>query len=434
MLNNSLYIVFILITCLANSQVNTNSPYSFYGLGNISQTGLSQNIGMSGISNALNDNYHLNFQNPASYSFLKLTSAELGFQISNYTMLQEDLKKSDLLGNIVGFGLGFPVSNSSSVSLGFRPYSVIGYNVEYNDNQDQQFNDLDFTQVTYNFSGNGGLNKIIFGSAHKLQLNESFIISAGVNLNYYFGTISRFNSIEIDSVGFNNYRENRSAKVRDFQLSYGLILDKQISSTNLSIGFIYTPKSKLNSTENLYSHTYTLSGQYEYFGDTINNFIEQSGFLELPTFLSAGINFYNNNNWLVGFDYNYSNWSSYKQFNTSSNYIEDLSEFIVGGYYIPKIDDIHNYWNRVQYRLGFSYSSGYLNLDSFELDKAGLLKDFKLSFGIGLPIPKNMSQLNLSCQIGSRGSSQGMLISERYINFIFSMTFNDKWFNKRKIQ
>ena len=93
---------------------------------------------------------------------------------------------------------------------------------------------------------------------------------------------------------------------------------------------------------------------------------------ELPTFLSAGINLYNSNNWLVGLDYNYSNWSSYEHFNISSNYIEDLSEFIVGGYYIPKIDDIHNYWNRVQYRLGFAYSSGYLNLDSFELNEAGL--------------------------------------------------------------
>ena len=157
-------------------------------------------------------------------------------------MRQADLKKSDLFGNIVGFGLGFPVSNNSAVSLGFRPYSVIGYNVEYNDNQDQQFNDLDFTQITYKFSGNGGLNKVIFGFAHKLQFNESFIISAGLNLNYYFGTISRLNSIEIDSAGFNNYRENRSTKVRDFQLSYGLILDKKISSSNLSIGFIYTLK------------------------------------------------------------------------------------------------------------------------------------------------------------------------------------------------
>ena len=69
MLNNSLYIVFILIACFANSQVNTNSPYSFYGLGNISQTGFSQNIGMSGISNALNDNYHLKLSEPSKLFF-----------------------------------------------------------------------------------------------------------------------------------------------------------------------------------------------------------------------------------------------------------------------------------------------------------------------------------------------------------------------------
>ena len=71
MLNNSLYIVFILIACFTNSQVNTNSPYSFYGLGNISQTGFSQNIGMSGISNALNDNYHLNFSESSKLFFFK---------------------------------------------------------------------------------------------------------------------------------------------------------------------------------------------------------------------------------------------------------------------------------------------------------------------------------------------------------------------------
>ena len=66
-------------------------------------------------------------------------------------MRQADLKKSDLFGNIVGFGLGFPISNNSAVSLGFRPYSVIGYNVEYNDNQDQQFNDLDLPRLRINF-------------------------------------------------------------------------------------------------------------------------------------------------------------------------------------------------------------------------------------------------------------------------------------------
>ena len=47
---------------------------------------------------------------------------------------------------------------------------------------------------------------------------------------------------------------------------------------------------------------------------------------------------------------------------------------------------------------------------------------------------ENTSQLNFGLQFGKRGSSDGSLVDEKYINFIFSMTFNDKWFKKRKIE
>lgn len=436
MLKNRIYILFFLPGIIF-SQVNTSSPYSFYGIGNIHQTGFSQNIFMGGISNALNDSHHLNFHNPASYSFLNLTSVELAFQLSRYNMEQGDLKKTDYFGNILGFGIGFPLSKNASISLGFRPFSSIGYNVEYSDYQAQQNNELNLGLLTYNFSGNGGLNKAIFGGAYKLNIDEGFSISTGFNLNYYFGTIARINSIEIDSTGFNNYRENISTLVRDFQFNYGVILDKVISNKNLSLGFVLSPKSQLKSKENLYSHTYTLSGQYEYFGDTIYDIGEEEGFMQLPIKMSVGINLYKINNWLIGFDYNYTNWDNYKLFNKQTDYVENLNEFILGGYLTPKIEDIHNYWNKVQYRLGISYSSGYLNLDSFETSQGssiGLLKDYKISFGLGMPIPKNKSQINLGLQFGYRGSDQNFLIDEKYINFIFSMTFNDKWFKKRKIQ
>ena len=42
--------------------------------------------------------------------------------------------------------------------------------------------------------------------------------------------------------------------------------------------------------------------------------------------------------------------------------------------------------------------------------------------------------LNFGLQFGKRGANESILIDEKYINFIFSMTFNDKWFKKRKIQ
>ena len=124
-------------------------------------------------------------------------------------------------------------------------------------------------------------------------------------------------------------------------------------------------------------------------------------------------------------------------FVNSFNYIVNLNEFIIGGYFVPKFDDIHNYWNKVQYRLGVSFSTGYLNLSSIDPNiNTGneLLRDLKLSIGFGMPIPKNTSQLNFGLQFGKRGSSDGSLVDEKYINFIFSMTFNDKWFKKRKIE
>ena len=115
--------------------------------------------------------------------------------------------------------------------------------------------------------------------------------------------------------------------------------------------------------------------------------------------------------------------------------MDNLSNIIIGGYWIPKYSDIHNYWNTVQYRFGLRYSNGYLDLNSFDSNSSSslLLNDYSLSLGLGLPIPKNLSEANIGFQYGIRGTTNNNLIQERYFKIIFSITFNDKWFNKRKI-
>ena len=429
-----LYTILLLFSSISFSQINTNSPYSFYGVGQIYPIGFSQNFSMSGLSNAVIDNHHLNFQNPASLSFLTLTSVELGFNLSQINMQQGELNKSNTFSNILGFGIGFPISEKTSLAISFRPFSSIGYEIEYVESQ--MSDKINSGDLTYNFVGNGGLNKATISGSHKFSLNSNFTISAGLNLNYLFGTISKVNFLEIESDDFVNYRENTSIYIRDFQLNYGLIIDRKINNKNIAFGLIYSPQTNLGSSQDVFANTYTLSGALESFGDTIKDVNEQNGYMQFPTFLSTGLNLYNANNWLLGIDYNFSNWKNYKLFNNSFDYIENLNEFIIGGYFVPKFDDIHNYWNRVQYRLGVSYSTGYLNLSSIQNVETGseLLRDLKLSIGFGMPIPKNTSQLNFGLQFGKRGSSDGSLVDEKYINFIFSMTFNDKWFKKRKIE
>ena len=428
------YTILLLFTSISFSQINTYSPYSFYGVGQFYPIGFSQNFSMSGLSNAVIDNHHLNFQNPASLSFLTLTSVELGFNLTQINMQQGELNKSNTFSNILGFGIGFPISQKTSVAISFRPFSSIGYDIEY---VESQTNDkINSGDLTYNFSGNGGLNKATISGSHKFSLNSNFTISAGLNLNYFFGTISKVNLIEIESNDFVNYRENTSSFIRDIQLNYGLIIDRKINNKNISFGLIYSPQTNLASSQDIFANTYTLSGASESFRDTIKDVNEQNGYMQFPTFLSVGLNLYNTNNWLLGIDYNFSNWKNYKLFNNTFDYIENLNEFIIGGYFVPKFDDIHNYWNKVQYRLGVSFSTGYLNLSSIQNINTGneLLRDLKLSIGFGMPIPKNTSQLNFGIQFGKRGSSDGSLVDEKYVNFIFSMTFNDKWFKKRKIE
>ena len=203
-----------------------------------------------------------------------------------------------------------------------------------------------------------------------------------------------------------------------------------------------SPSSNIKSKQTRFAYTYTLSGDYEYFenmiydSEQLNDPVEE-GNIKFPMSLNTGFNISKSDNWLIGLDYNYSKWGEYRLFNSKDNYLENINEIIIGGYFIPKLEDIHNYWNKVQYRLGFSYSSGYLNLDAiqnFESINSGLLKEYKISFGLGMPIPKNKSQFNFGAQFGIRGAQENLLIRENYIKLIFSMTFNDKWFKKRKIE
>ena len=304
-----LYTILLLFTSISFSQINTNSPYSFYGVGQIYPIGFSQNFSMSGLSNAVIDNHHLNFQNPASLSFLTLTSVELGFNLSQINMQQGELNKSNTFSNILGFGIGFPISQKTSLAISFRPFSSIGYEIEY---VESQMNDkINTGDLTYNFSGNGGLNKATISGSHKFSLNSNFTISAGLNLNYFFGTISKVNLIEFESDDFVNYREKTSSFIRDIQLNYGLIFDRKINNKNIAFGLIYSPQANLASSQDIFANTYTLSGASESFRDTIKDVNEQNGYMQFPTFLSAGLNLYNANNWLLGIDYNFSNWKNY---------------------------------------------------------------------------------------------------------------------------
>ena len=64
------------------------------------------------------------------------------------------------------------------------------------------------------------------------------------------------------------------------------------------------------------------------------------------------------------------------------------------------------------------------------------IKEFGISFGLGLPVGQRsrdpFSNLNLGLEIGKRGTTNNNLIQENFINFNVSLSLNSRWFRQKK--
>ena len=110
-------------------QINTYSPYSSFGLGQLYNCNSVSNISMGGLSISVSDPYSINYMNPATYSFLNQTSFEVGFRSSSFHMSQDNLSQNNFVAGLSNIGLGFPISDKIGVVVGLLPYSSVGYNV-----------------------------------------------------------------------------------------------------------------------------------------------------------------------------------------------------------------------------------------------------------------------------------------------------------------
>ena len=109
-----------------------------------------------------------------------------------------------------------------------------------------------------------------------------------------------------------------------------------------------------------------------------------------------------------------------------SNPHTDTAIISVGLEYIPDYREINTYSKIIRYRFGYQYNSTYLDFNNHNIIEQ------KLCFGVGLPFLKTGSFLNLSMEMGKRGTLDYNLIEEKFVNILVGFKFNDVWFLKRK--
>jgi len=202
---------------------------------------------------------------------------------------------------------------------------------------------------------------------------------------------------------------------------------------------------KFTCTSNTYSLTFSGTGN-EIVRDTLQ-FVDEDGEMKkiksingkyrlpIKTNFGAGIGKFDK--WYLGLEYENQEAIETSGFLNKSNAAYrygNSNRFSIGGYYLPKINSISSYWERVTYRAGLRLEKTGLLVDGSGLSSNFTpVDDFGISFGVGLPL-KQLSTLNMSFEFGKKGTTENNLIQENYFNFRLSLSLTDtNWFQKRKI-
>ena len=420
--NIKYFILGLIITMIGLNvygQSDLSSPYSRFGLGDIN-TGSPNTIlkGMGGISNAMTGNALANPTNPASYAFIDSLSFifDAGFYIKTASFSTSHLTENGSNASFDYASVGISAGKRWKMGLGIMPYSTKEYNVI------TEHDDLGSYNVA--FQGEGGLNRAFFANGIKLSNN----LSLGLTGSFIFGTLSDNTSVYYpDSTFFLNGKRSISTRVSDFKLDYGLIYKFPISSYNVTLGLTYSQGSNMSSKRNIFIRN-MFKGFQEHTESPIDTLLYKENEninVTIPQGYGVGITIDKGRGWLVGADFNWTGWEGFTM-NGANDSLQNSWNVAVGASYKPEATSISKYYKKITYRAGFHFDQTYYNVYGQSINKYGL------TLGMGLPMPRSLTSLNVALEFGTMGTTKNNLVKENYINLSISMSIYDKWFMKKK--
>lgn len=454
-----LFLILILLSSplLSFSQSGSISPYSRYGIGDLSFSGFTHQSGMGAAGVAINDSFNINVLNPATFAAIKMFLFDAGLrgEFTRIYTAEDFTYKSQAGFNYLA--LGFPiVKQRAGASFGLVPYSNTGYEIS-----SAGLNTLgDLYRITY--AGTGGLSRAYAGVGSKVNRN----ISAGLSASYIFGSIKKTRSVVYpNDKTYYSIRETDNTRTSDFTFNYGLLfrfdtlfgvrnkaaverfdslaydtlggrekLRKNLARpVKFSIGLSGSVGNNLNGKYDLFAESYKISN----FGnqltrDTISYISDFPTTTTIATNFNLGFCLEDLYHFRIALDGNYENWRDFQSAG-SADTLQNAYRVALGAEWTPDYK-AKGYLKRVIYRTGFRYAQTRLNLNNTPLN------DMAITFGLGLPISSannkafgaNFTRLNFGFEIGNRGTTKNNLIQENYVRVNFGVVFTETWFLKRK--
>ncbi len=410
--NRFVFAILLLLSLQTQAQDGSPSPYSFYGLGDTSFRGTTENLAMGGIR-IYADSIHYNINNPAALPHLKFVNLNLGLANNFINMSDQSQNQWFSSHNMSYFSLGLPIGKKVGIGFGLVPVNSSGFQIFEEDELG-----------TYTYKGDGGNSRIFLAGAYQITKE----LSLGLEYQYYFGFLDHENYWIPEDL-YTYTKENSDVDFTGNSFKFSSLYSYQLKNQHyLNIFADYRMTAQLKAHYKSHTQLITPTPTGNDHAEILTR-SDKDANIDFPASFNTGIGYGKKNQWFLGVEYNMQSMQNFRNPFFDPPYVqyENASTFRIGGFYTPQHNSITKYWKRITYRAGGYYK----NTGMILYDTA--ITDFGITFGLSLPAIKGVSNLNIGFELGQRGKITNRLIKEQYINLHIGISLNDRWFIKRKI-
>jgi hypothetical protein len=388
-------LVLFLMVVLAYSSF-AGSIYSRHGIGLLRYRDAVRSVGMGGIGLAITDSVYAYFLNPATMTRLNFTRIQGDILYERASINLRD--GSGLLqdANVNSFSFAIPVKRGYVLAFGVQPYSrsEFEFNRSKNDSVDS------YEEV---FRGTGGINEFFLAFAATLGP-----VHAGLTSDFYFGRINRVWRVNFTSQDLRNTED----VVNNHVTGIGLHLGAQTQLGKLMLGAAAGLPSRLSVGTELT----TVTG---FTSDTSESKVK------LPLWWGVGVAYAPNRHWLLGADWRTQRWSTVKPEELFGERGADSFDLGFGVEITPSFDPLNGYFKRVSYRVG-----GAFRQLPYEEPAGKKIQEWTATLGFGLPFTGGYNRIDLSLEVGKRGSLSSNVAEENIVMIRAAIVGSERWFQR----
>ena len=408
----------------AQGQNNYGSIYSRYGLGERVEHASSQAAMLGYSAVGLRTSTYAPLTNPALWSDQTVTTFSAAASLA--TVRAEDAftdgASVGTAGDVAGVHLGLPIlPGRLGVVVAYRPYSRVNYRAAVEDSVDVEG---EMAPFELNQEGAGGLQTISGG----LGLRVGRALQLGASADVVFGTQELLQRTRFDDPTFLEARQARATRLRGVTATLGATASTPplfAEDDVLTVGASVTLPTALSGTR-----TVTLGESLD--RDTLASV---DGEATLPLAVRAGLSYQSGPRWLATVEGLYEPWSSFEStlplggFDPTAGQDELADRVRVGGglELTPAGRDRRaGVLRRSAYRIG-----GYAERGLYAPLGADVTT-LALTGGVSVPSRLTGARFDLGFELGTRGSTEGVLVRDTFLRGTFTLNFGERWFVRRR--